>query len=211
MRPANPPPWFWADETCRAGVVAHIDDPARADRQRLLRAVLCIDRINDAVPVYRIRGGGCGRRRGRGRRHGRFGGCCAKCRGGSHGKGARAARRNIAGNAASRNHSDRIERSSQICNQIVGIFDATEIRIKPSVMPRRSRVCLITPEWVVLAGWNQSLRAARLTASLITCNASSSRNASASPPLTEKPKSSRALACLRNTPKRGSSGARKPR
>src|SRR5271167_451820 len=70
----------------------------------------------------------------------------------------------------------------------------TDIRINASVIPKRSRVCLATPECVVLAGCDIKVSVPpRLTASLITCSASSSRKASASPPLTAKPKVEPAL------------------
>ena len=64
-----------------------------------------------------------------------------------------------------------------------------DTRIVASLTPRRSRVSFGTPEWVVEAGWQVSDSVPpRLTASLNTCSALSTRNASASPPSTSNEK-----------------------
>ena len=64
-----------------------------------------------------------------------------------------------------------------------------ETRMVASVTPSRSRVSLGTPEWVVEAGWQVSDSVPpKLTASLMTCRALSTRNASASPPRTSNEK-----------------------
>ncbi len=64
-----------------------------------------------------------------------------------------------------------------------------ETRMVASVMPSRSRTAFGTPEWVVEAGWLASDSVPpKLTASLNSWSALSTRNASASPPATSNEK-----------------------
>jgi len=68
----HPPPEihhlrFGAQEFGEPGIAAHVDDPARANGQRLLHAVMGIDGINETMPIGGVgRGGGCGRLRAAG-------------------------------------------------------------------------------------------------------------------------------------------------